>query len=221
MKRLNITVWQVAVAAVLMALYLSAGPASHQFVSVSSVPLGECVLPVDGEGSLTPGDVANGRYPHLRKVGAGDQEFVDVVLWLKSHGAPCPSRLYVAKGLGLPGDTLSLPTEMHWRLSSGDWLKLDAALVFNFPHVALVELEQAFRFGNPNVVKMYEGPRKPVQFVDASPIGDPWPERCPECYRPSVADKLPYGAKFTDPTGTYEREKWGWAFVSYPVWRRK
>jgi|RhiMetdeSRZDD1v2_1073273.scaffolds.fasta_scaffold152051_2 hypothetical protein len=170
------------------------------------------------EATYDPRDLSNGHYPHLRKVAIDDPEFLDIQRWFTSKGAPAYSRLYVPKGLGVEGDNLILPTEMHWNNQNGETLKLDAALVFNFPHVALVELKHAFHFGNPNILEMYPGLRKPVRYVAQSPIGAPWPERGPNAFRPSEFDKEPYGATYFDATGSYRKDRYGWAFISYPVW---
>lgn len=172
------------------------------------------------EATYDPRDLANGHYPHLRKLAADDPEFLDIQRWLTSKGAPAYTRLYVPKGLGREGDNLILPTEMHWERNGAETLKLDAALVFNFPHVALVELKQAFGFGNPNVIEMYPGLRKHVEYVVHSPIGVPWPEKGENAFRPSEFDKEPYGATYFDESGHYRKERHGWAFISYPVWVR-
>lgn len=172
------------------------------------------------EATYDPRDLANGHYPHLRKLAADDPEFLDIQRWLSSKGAPAYTRLYVPKGLGREGDNLILPTEMHWERNGAETLKLDAALVFNFPHVALVELKQAFGFGNPNIIEMYPGLRKPVEYVVHSPIGVPWPEKGENAFRPSEFDQEPYGATYFDESGHYRKERHGWAFISYPVWVR-
>lgn len=171
------------------------------------------------QASYDPNDLSNGHYPHLRKVGINDPELVDILNWFRSKGIPPYTRLYVPKGLGREGDNLILPTEMHWERSGAETIKLDAALVFNFPHVALVELKHAFG-GNPNIIEMYPGLRKPVSYVRYSPIGVPWPEKGENAFRPSVFDTEPFGATYFDETGHYRKERHGWAFISYPVWVR-
>ncbi len=172
------------------------------------------------EANYDPRDLPNGHYPHLRKVAIDDPEFLDIQRWFSSKGAPAYSRLFVPKGLGVEGDNLILPTEMHWDKAYGgaETLKLDAALVFNFPHVALVELKHAFGFGDPNIVEMYPGLRKPVEYVAHSPIGAPWPEKGANAFRPSEFDKEAYGAVYHDESGAYRKDRFGWAFISYPVW---
>lgn len=172
------------------------------------------------EAAYDPKDLSNGHYPHLRKVAIDDPELADILRWFGSKRIPPYTRLYVPKGLGLEGDNLILPTEMHWERNGSETLKLDAALVFNFPHVALVELKQAFGIGNPNIIEMYPGLRKPVEYVLRSPIGVPWPERGENAFRPSEFDKEPYGATYFDESGHYRKERHGWAFISYPVWVR-
>lgn len=172
------------------------------------------------EATYDPKDLSNGHYPHLRKVAIDDPEWLDIHKWLRAKGAPAYTRLYVPKGLGQAGDNLILPTEVHYERGGDETLKLDAALVFNFPHVALVELKHAFGFGNPNQIEMYPGLRKPLKEVRYSPIGVPWPERGENAFRPSVFDTEPYGATYYDESGHYRKERWGWAFISYPVWVR-
>lgn len=169
-----------------------------------------------------PKDLSNGHYPHLRKVAIDDPEWLDINRWLTAKGAPPYTRLYVAKGLTWGNESGILPTEMHWKTDTDTPLKLDAALVFNFPHVALVELKRVFGFGDPNVLEMYPGVRKPAASIDQNPIGEPWPDR-PGEYRPSAYDQanpLPYGTVWTDGRGSFVREKRGWAFISYPAWRK-
>ena len=174
------------------------------------------------EATYDPRDLSNGHYPHLRKVAIDDPEFLDIQRWLVSKGAPAYSRLYVPKGLSVEGDNPILPTEMHWdkAYDGAETLKLDAALVFNFPHVALVELKHAFHFGDPNILEMYPGLRKPVEYVAHSPIGVAWPEKGANAFRPSEFDHEAYGATYFDETGTYRKDRYGWAFISYPVWIR-
>lgn len=167
-----------------------------------------------------PKDLSNGHYPHLRKLAVDDPEFQDILNWFIEKGAPVYSRLYVPKGISIDGSNSVLPTEIHWdnTLEGDSPLKLDAALVFNFPHVALVQLKHAFRFGNPNVTEMYPGLRKTVEYVTHSPIGVAWPEQGENAFRPSQFDKEAYGAIYFDETGSYRKEKRSWAFFSFPVW---
>jgi len=172
------------------------------------------------EATFDPRDLSNGHYPHLRKVDIDDPEWGAVLEWLYSKGAPRFTRLFVPKGLGQAGDNLILPTELHWERAGAETLKLDAALVFNFPHVALVELKQAFGFGNPNIIEMYPGLRRPAEYVVRSPVGVPWPEKGENAFRPSEFDKEPFGAVYFDQSGHYRKERHGWAFISYPVWVR-
>jgi hypothetical protein len=173
------------------------------------------------EAKYDPKDLANGYYPHLRKVAVDDPEFLDIQSWLVSKGAPRFSRYFVPQGVSWFNEKAILPTEMVWegaKKEANGLLRLDAALVFNFPHVALVELKKAFGFGDPNVLEMYPGFRQPVQYVLRSPIGAPWPEKGENAYRPSEADREPYGAVYADPTGRYVKERHSWAFISYGVW---
>ena len=168
--------------------------------------------------SIDPHDVANGFYPHLRKVGPGDAEFLDVVSWLKSKGAPAKTSLDAQRAMTVNGPGKWMPAEIIFAGENGAVLRLDAALVFNFPHVALTELKQFFRFGDPTVLEWYPGIRQPVAYVAVSPIGAAWPEQGPDCYRPTDADRNDYGAEYTDATGRYRKERRSWVFVSFGVW---
>jgi hypothetical protein len=175
---------------------------------------------------INPTDLANGYYPHLRKVAVDDPEFLDIQKWLVSKGAPKGWRLDARRGTDpLRGDAI-LPTEMVWEgapREADGVLRLDAALVFNFPHVALVELKKAFGFGNPNVLEMYPGLRKPVQYVTRSPIGAHWPERGTDAYRPSPdnprAEGFAEGDVYEDATGRYKLTREWSLFARVPVWR--
>jgi hypothetical protein len=168
--------------------------------------------------AIDPHDVANGFYPHLRKVGPEDAEFLDILSWLKSKGAPGNTVLQAQRAQtadGSPGRWM--PAEIVFE-ANGARMRLDAALVFNFPHVALVELKQCFGFGNAAQLEFYPGPRQPVSFVPLSPIGAAWPEQGEDCYRPADADRFDYGAEYVDASGRYLKERRRWVFVSFGVW---
>ena len=171
-----------------------------------------------GDVSIDPQDVSNGYYPHLRKVGPGDPEFLDVISWLKSKGAPRQTELYASRAQTVDGPGRWLPAQIRFHGENGMEISLDAALVFNFPHVALVELKQFFAFGNPNVLEFYPGIRQPVAYVITSPIGAPWPEEGANCFRPADSDRNDYGAEYIDTTGRYRKVRRSWVFVSYGVW---
>jgi hypothetical protein len=172
------------------------------------------------EAQYDPRDLANGYYPHLRKVGEADPEFQDVLAWLERKGAPRHSRLFATRGVSTDGSPSLLPTQIEWR-SSGFETHLDAALVFNFPHVALTELQRLFGFGNPNVLEFYPGLRQPVAYVWRSPVGEAWPQQGPNAYRPADGDRSEYGSEYVDQTGRYRKEKRHWMFVSYGVWLKQ
>ena len=179
-------------------------------------------------------DLGNGYYPHLRKVGAADPEFLDVLAWLRSNGIPWHVRIFTPKGTDPAGFVTLMPDEIHWtKGDAGDTAGrpdlpekgikiLEAALVFNFPHVALEELLEFYGLPKNTTHQMYPGPRKAVATIDQSPIGEAWPDR-PGDFRPSAYDQanpLPYGTVWTDGTGSYVREKRGWAFVGYAAWKK-
>jgi hypothetical protein len=168
--------------------------------------------------AIDPSDVSNGYYPHLRKVGPEDPEFLDIISWLKSKGAPAKTVLQAQRAQTVDGPGKWLPAEIAFETESGAVLRLDAALVFHFPHVALVELKQFFRFGDPARLELYPGPRQPVGYVSISPIGVEWPEQGERCYRPADSDRFDYGAEYVDRTGRYHRERRRWVFVSFAVW---
>ena len=169
-----------------------------------------------------PKDLANGYYPHLRRLALNDPEWNDILSWFVSKGIPNYTKFYTPKGIDpVVNAVVMLPTEIHWEKSGAETLKLDAALVFNFPHVALVELKNYFGVGDPRVLEMYPGLRKPLVEVARNPIGAPWPERGPNAFRPSAEDNFEYGAVVTTPAGTFTKERRGWAFISFPVWVRR
>lgn len=182
------------------------------------------------EAQYDPKDLSNGHYPHLRRVSEDDPEWKDIHQWFASFGIPRYARLVAPKGLAAPGDNPIMPTNIQWTRHGapadgtqdvGDVKNLDAAMVFNFPHIALEELLEFYGKPKHATAQMYPGIRKPVKFVEYSPIGARWPERDEagaEAYRPSQLDSEPYGAAWTDATGTYRKERRGWAFISYPVW---
>lgn len=165
-----------------------------------------------------PSDISNGFYPHLRKVGEADPEFLDVLGWLESKGAPGQLRLYADRGVSTDGSPSILPSQIEFT-RGGQAVSLDAALVFNFPHVALVDLKNAFGFGNPNVLDYYPGIRREVAFIKRpSPIGEHWPEKGANAYRPADFDTLPIGVTWVDSTGSYLKVERGWWVVKYGVW---
>jgi hypothetical protein len=168
--------------------------------------------------SVDPRDISNGFYPHLRKVGPEDPEFLDILSWLKSKGAPAKTRVQARRAQTVDGPGQWLPAEIVFETESGSVLRLDAALVFNFPHVALVELKQIFRFGDPSILELYPGPRQPVGYLSVSPIGAAWPEQGEDCFRPTDADRFEVGAQYMDSTGRYQKERRRWVFVSFSVW---
>lgn len=179
------------------------------------------------EANFNPNDLSNGHYPHLRRLAVDDPEFLDIQFWLTAKGAPRFSRFFVPKGLGLGGDNLILPTEMWWEGAPGEAggaLKLDATLVFNFPHVALVELKKAFGFGDRNILEMYPGYRKPLPLVIPAVIGAHWPERGANAYRPHEANPRAEGFNpgdtYRDATGSYIFTRERSLFSSVPVWRK-
>jgi hypothetical protein len=170
------------------------------------------------EAQIDPKDISNGFYPYLRKVGPTDPEFLDVIEWLKSKGAPAATHLVPHWAPAINGPGGPLPTGIVWESLSGTSTELDAAMVFNFPHVALVELKHLFGFGDPNVLEFYPGPRKAVSYLEASPIGEAWPEQGQGAFRPAANDSFAYGDEFTDSTGRFRKERRQWAYLSYPVW---
>lgn len=174
------------------------------------------VVPSDGSINLT--DISNGFYPHLRKVGVDNPEFLDVVAWLKSKGAPRKTTLMAQHTETPDGPGRWLPTQIVFDNENGPTLGLDAAMVFNFPHVALVDLKNFFGFGNPAVTELYPGIRQTVGYVQISPIGAAWPEQGENCYRPADSDRSDYGAEYIDQTGHYRKNRQSWAFISYGVW---
>jgi len=175
-------------------------------------------MPEQINPSIDPHDVSNGFYPYLRKVGPEDTEFVDIVSWLKTKGAPAKTSLEAQRAQTVDGPGHWLPAEIVFEAENGAKLRLDAALVFNFPHVALVELKQFFAFGNPSVLEFYPGLRQPVGYVSVSPIGAAWPEQGANCYRPADTDRYEYGAEYVDSTGRYRKERRSWVFISFGVW---
>ncbi len=175
-------------------------------------------------GSLTPtsGDVANGYYPQLTKVDLNSPEFLSVVEWLVSKGAPVPKASVIA-AINPGGAGHLMPTNLVFSNAAGSSLESDAALVFNFPHVTLVELKNAFGFGDSKVLEFYPGRQAtnvPAPVV-ASPIGVAWPEQGPNAFRPSADDHFPIGATYSDASGTYFKDFYQWVFVTCPVWRKK
>lgn len=170
--------------------------------------------------SIDPNDISNGFYPHLRKVGPTNPEFLDVIAWLKSKGAPPNTDLKAERSMTVDGPGRWMPAQISWSMADGSMrpLGLDAAMMFNFPHVALTDLQQYFGFGNPNVLTFYPGLRQPVSFITVSPIGTAWPEQGANCFRPADSDRSDYGAEFIDQTGRYRKEQRSWMFVSYGVW---
>lgn len=170
-------------------------------------------------------DLANGYYPHLRKLAADDPEWVDILAWFSSKGIPAYTQFATPRGIDpVKNLVVALPTEIHWNKPGAETLKLDAALVFNFPHVALVELKNYFSVGNPAAIEMYPGLRKPIVELPQNPIGAPWPEKGPNAFRPSDSDQrnpLPYYSEVSVGGDRFIKERHGWVFVTYPIWVRQ
>jgi hypothetical protein len=174
---------------------------------------------LDGSGpSIDPKDISNGFYPHLRKVGPLDPEFLDIISWLQSKGAPRKTSLAADRSQTVDGPGRWMPAQITFESEEGNQLRLDAAMVFNFPHVALTDLEQFFRFGNPSVLEFYPGLRQTVSFITISPVGAAWPEQGENCFRPADSDRLEFGAEYIDQTGQYRKDRRTRMFVSYGVW---
>jgi hypothetical protein len=169
------------------------------------------------ESWIDPNDIANGFYPHLRKVGPDNPEFLDVLAWLTSRGAPAAAKIRAQRALTANGPGRWLPAELTYESAQGS-VVFDAALVFNFPHITLVELKNYFHFGDASVWETYPGPRHPAAYVTLSPIGAAWPEQGDNCFRPAPTDRYDYGAEYVDPTGRYRKERRMWAFFALGVW---
>ena len=192
------------------------GAAQAKGVAMSTVSEQTGAMPAGP--AVDPQDVSNGFYPHLRKVGPEDPEFLDILSWLKAKGAPAKTRLEAQRAQTVDGPGRWLPAGIVFETTDGNILHLDAALVFNFPHVALVELKQFFRFGDPSVLELYPGPRQQVGYISVSPIGAAWPEQGDDCFRPADTDRFEYAAQYVDASGRYQKERRRWAFVSFGVW---
>lgn len=106
-----------------------------------------------------PKDLSNGHYPHLPKVAIDDPRLIGILVWLLSKGIPPLTRFYTPKSVGPHVPARFMPTEIHWERPHAETVKVDAVLMYNFPHITLVELKQAFGIGNPNILEMYPGPQ--------------------------------------------------------------
>lgn len=170
---------------------------------------------------VDPKDLANGYYPHLPRV--SEDDLYNVLDWFVSLGIPDDNGLWTAKGTDpVTNEVKYLPTEIQWTKEGADDLFLDAALVFNFPHVARVELLGYFGLPGTSITVLYPGPRKTVQFVEFNPIGTKWPEQGTDAFRPAPGDQSPYGTIFTNSYGErFVKEKRNFAFISYGVWFRQ
>lgn len=177
--------------------------------------------PVQITGQIDPKDISNGFYPHLRRVGPDDPEFLDIVQWLIDQGAPATWALAATLADGPGQGNRWLPANIVWTGANGGILKTDALMTFNFPHVTLTDLQQFFQFGDPRILEFYPGPRTVPSFVQVNPVGVEWPENGSGAYRPSDADNeasFPYGALYSDATGTYRKQKRGFFIFPYAIW---
>lgn len=171
-------------------------------------------------GSLIPtaGDLSNGFYPYLRKFGMDDPEFLDILSWLQSKGAPAFLLNVYANMQGQ-----KMPTQIIWDDGKGKALEMDAAIVYNFPHVALVDLKAYFEFGNPMITELYAGYRAPAKFVSVPVMGAAWPEeseaRGVPCFHTVPHDGLNDGATYIDSKGSYLKVGRKFAFFTIEsVW---
>lgn len=173
-------------------------------------------------GSLrpNPGDVANGFYPNIPKVGADDPDFIDIVQWLVAQsGGRLSPVLNVVQDQGR-----KMPTMVLWvDVATKTQLDSDAAQMFSFPHDTLNDLQKFFSFGNPMVATYYPGYRKPVAFVTVPVLGAPWPEeaevRGVPCFHSLQNDNLPDGSTYSDGRWSYMKAGRKFAFFTIEsVW---
>jgi hypothetical protein len=169
---------------------------------------------------LNPNDLANGYYNNISKVNVA--RVYEVYSWMKGH---CPSlppfKFVTPKGIDpLVNAVKPLPTEMHFpAISEADnTLKLDAAMVGTYPHVALVEVKNTYKCGDPNVL-VYMPSKSPANNeVFVSPVGEAWPEKGLNAYKPKPNDFSAYGSSYTDCSGVYEKQRRWNVFIPYGVW---
>lgn len=174
-----------------------------------------------------PGDISNGFYPALRKVGYDDGELRAKLEWLVQAGAPNPVRIKsegascVQLSPCTPNAGSFMPAGI-WFAKNGRELQLDLTLVFNFPSTALTDLETFYSFGNTAIRKVYVGPVIPVKIVLLTPVGEAWPDKCPDlCFRAAAGDNYPYDFIYTDASGQYVKERTFWAFFpTGALWRK-
>jgi len=160
-------------------------------------------------------DLANGYYIHLPPVSLDQLE--KVLGWFDALGIPEETGYWTGKGTDPSlNEEKYLPTEVQWSKDGFEDLFLDAALVYNFPHVARVELLNYFGFPGADVLVMYPGVRDTIMFTDVDPIGEWWPEQ--NGYKPAKGDTLPEGSVFTKYGMQYQKIGRQVAFYRYQVW---
>lgn len=195
------------------------------------------ILPLPQIGSIDPNDLGNGWYNHIRHVGPDDPEFLNILGWLILKGAP-KDVILIAEPVNNPSDPnrfgpaslrFSEPAAVQALKNEDSARKtydLDASQAFNYPRTALIGLKVFFGFGNPNLLEDYPGIRQPLQYVEASPLGFPWPEQSTIYGRPAFhgsgvdnINKYPEDSVYTDSSGSYKKIQRKWAFFNAePVW---
>lgn len=176
-------------------------------------------------------DLGNGFYKQLSTPVALDDGYRDKLRWLGSQCSRLPTLIQliaqssdgdVTDSNGLTAD---LPTVIQFgSIESG--LRLEAALVGLFPHIARVELINHFGGGNPGDTVMYTPPPPPQPDGQPSPIGARWPERDATvggvAYRPALDNPMakPFkeGDVYSDATGNYRLTHIWVPFVYAAVW---
>lgn len=218
---------QTALVACALALTAAATLPHHSIHSVEreAIPIGVLeAAPLPPAQLDLATDLGNGFYPQLRQVGAEDPEFKAVLAWLGSNGAPPITKIEAQKAACIssmpctPKPGGYMPAEVWFHDSKHGDLSLDAVLVYNFPHVALIDLENFYAFGDPKVLKWFNAPREPVKTISLAPVGEPWPDQCAKCFRAADTDSLEIGSRYEDTRGVFRKVRFWWAFFPQARW---
>jgi hypothetical protein len=166
-----------------------------------------------GSVAPNPGDVANGYYPGIQKIGLDDPNFIKVIEWLQQRIGFKEVKVIVPQAQTITGPGKPLPTNLVFCGVNGfESDQHDAAQVFNFPHIVLTELKNTFNVGDPRVTEFYPGPlfaanTQPAgepdsltpwtpDMFESSPVGEPFAVMGEGYFFPVIGDKSPLGSTY-------------------------
>lgn len=133
-------------------------------------------------------------------------------------GAPPRPELEAGETMRLNKDLPYAPTVIVWQ-RGGTQIRTDAVMTYFGPSVAYNEIAKTFGLPQKDISCPEDTAPKVIEIL--SPLGTPYPEKCPMCFRSSGAnDQFKGGATFVDSTGSYVKRESFFAFIRQPYWER-